>query len=169
MTARDVTERAAWLALATVPGVGEHLLSRLVGHYGGSANVLAAAASGQLARDRQVGRLRALAPEVPARIAAVTPDAAESLLERHRLWALTPLDAGYPSRLRVLDPPPAVLYGWGDPAALVTPRAVALVGTRLATPEAFRIGEWASRALDSTTTTSVPTCAPVPRTRRRRD
>jgi DNA processing protein len=49
-------------------------------------------------------------------------------------WALTPWDAGYPGALRVIDPPPPVLFGAGDPAALTAEPLLAVVGTRRPTP-----------------------------------
>ncbi len=49
-------------------------------------------------------------------------------------WLLTPLDPDYPERLHAIEEPPSVLYGLGDRAALHPTAAVAVVGTRRATP-----------------------------------
>jgi len=46
------------------------------------------------------------------------------------LWTVTPLDTGFPLRLRDIDPPPATIFGWGDLAGLSAQRTVAVVGTR---------------------------------------
>jgi DNA processing protein len=45
-------------------------------------------------------------------------------------WVLTPLEAGYPHRLHVLEEPPRVLFGLGDLAAARANRSIAVVGTR---------------------------------------
>jgi DNA processing protein len=77
-------------------------------------------------------RFRPLPAPVKAAIAAAAraPDVALDELEREEVWTLTPLDASYPARLHILDPPPPVLYGWGDARALLAEMSVAIVGTR---------------------------------------
>ena len=128
-TRTDPGERDAWLALAAVPGVGPAIFGRLVGQLGGAANVLTAARDGRL--DAKGSGLR-LGPGVIAGVAAAArdPAAVREPLDELRLWTLTPLDAGWPPRLAVLDAGPVVLYGWGDPGALDPAAAVAVVGTR---------------------------------------
>jgi DNA processing protein len=130
-------ERQAWLALASVDGIGGATLTRLVGQFAGASNVLEAAASGRLARMQAKAALRdRLAAEVVARTEAVARDPGPPLaaLERLGVWTLTPMDAGYPSRFEVLPLLPPVIYGWGDQAALEPHVAVAVVGTRRPTP-----------------------------------
>lgn len=135
MTREREQEWAAWVVLAGVDGVGDLTFARLVAQHGGAAAVLDLARRGRLPRD--------LAPEgstslrrLPARTleaisaAARNPSAAITRLVDLGVWALTPLDGEYPARLRELDPPPPVIYGWGDRALLAAERAVAVVGTR---------------------------------------
>lgn len=131
-------EREAWIALAAVDGVGEQLMSRLVGRYGGAAAVLEAARHGRLAGAvaDDDGGVRSIPRVVRGRIAemAVDPAAIARRIAGLGVWTLTPFDASYPRRFDVLDPPPPVIYGWGDPAVLDAPRSVAVVGTRRPTP-----------------------------------
>ncbi|MGZ6258123.1 MAG: DNA-processing protein DprA [Candidatus Limnocylindrales bacterium] len=121
-------ERQAWLALAAVEGIGPRTLGSLVAAGGGAANVLAHV------RRHEWGWLP---PDLPlartvranlAKAAPVAPFMRDT--EELGLWLVTPLDAAYPPRLEVLPDPPPVLFGWGDPAALLAPAAVAVVGTR---------------------------------------
>lgn len=130
-------ERAAWLALAAVPGVGPHTFARLMAACGTAAEVLAAARDGTLRR-RLAADIsgRALGSKLVAGIAAaaVDPDFVAQLVTAHDVWVLTPLDADYPSRFDVLPAPPPVIYGWGSPSSLTTARSVAIVGTRRPTP-----------------------------------
>ncbi len=133
MTEQLETERRAWLALASAPGVGEHTFQRLVEASGSAAGVLEAARDGSLRRrpptDAAGRRLRV---EVLDGIEAVAarPGSAHAVLESYGVWTITPLDPGYPARFDVLRAPPPVIYGWGDRTALDGPRAVAVVGTR---------------------------------------
>jgi DNA processing protein len=129
-------ERRAWLALTSVEGVGEETLGRLLARFGDARAVLGEAAAGGLRR-WSAGRSpdegqRALPAKVIRAIEDVARDPHPRLrrIDEMGLWAVTPLDSDYPPRLRDLDPPPSVLFGWGDVAALASERAVAVVGTR---------------------------------------
>jgi DNA processing protein len=136
-----VDERTAWIVLASVPGIGEVTFAELVGRAGGAASVLEHARGDRLDRlDRPNGqtgdggrpRGRRLDAELRHGIAAAARGP-QQLLERLAalgIWTLTPLDAGYPGRLRDLDPVPPILYGWGEASVLAAPRSVAMVGTR---------------------------------------
>ena len=136
-TTLDPEERLAWLALASVDGIGEHIFSRLVGRCGGAAAVLRAARLGELRETggavmREGSRWDALVERIEE--VARDPRAPVGRNAREGLWAVTPLDAPYPPRLHVLDPPPPVLYGRGDTGALAADASVAIVGTRRPTP-----------------------------------
>lgn len=137
MTTGFEEERRAWLALASVPGVGERSFGRLLEAFGSAAGVLGAARDGSLRRlapsDGGGRRIRAVVLHA-IEAAADDPSAAIETLEAYGVWALTPLDAAFPPRLGVLAQPPPVLYGWGAPESLTRPRAVAVVGTRRPTP-----------------------------------
>jgi len=122
-------ERAAWLALAGVDGVGPGHFSALVGQAGGAASVL------ELAGRDGLGELpagRRLPRGVRAAIASAArdPGRAQAELDRSRVWAITALDAAYPPGFGALADPPPVLYGQGDPTTLRQPRRVSVVGTR---------------------------------------
>ena len=132
-------ERRAWISLASVTGVGEEWMATLLASFGSARAALDAAADGRLARwsgERRQSGLPAFAGRVLDAIAQAARDPAERLgaIDACGLWTLTPLDGDYPPRLRDLDPPPAVIHGWGEPAALDASRMVALVGTRRPTP-----------------------------------
>jgi DNA processing protein len=111
--------------------VGDHTLDRLVAKHGTPSRVLALAARRRLPADLGPDT-RPLQPTVRAAIeeAAHDPYALLRRLSELDLWSLTPLDAGYPERFSVLDPPPPAIHGWGDPAVLRSPLSVAIVGTR---------------------------------------
>jgi DNA processing protein len=124
-------ERSAWIVLAGVDGVGEHTFGRLVARHRGAARVLELAARGRLPSD-----LGSDARPLPAAVRAAIEEAARdpaaflARLDELELWTLTPLDAGYPDRFSVLDPPPPAIHGWGDPETVRAARSAAIVGTR---------------------------------------
>lgn len=141
-------ERQAWVVLATAEGVGDRTLQRIVATHGSARRVLWLAARGRLTRglitetDARPGSL----PEATLRAierAAGEPGPRLSGLSDAGVWTMTLLDPDYPRRLLSLLAPPPVLFGQGTAAALSRPRAVAIVGTRRASP----LGRWeASRA-----------------------
>lgn len=138
-----VDEKAAWLALHSVTGVGDRTFWQLVGAYGGAAPVLEAARAGSLDRfllpretDGEGSGTRPLPRTVIRAIRTVAEQPTEPLriLTDTGVWTTTPLSPDYPGRLRELDPMPPVLYGWGDRAVVGENRCVAIVGTRRPTP-----------------------------------
>jgi DNA processing protein len=148
-----VDERSAWIALASVDGVGETIFGQLLAEFGSASSALAAANDVRI--DNWVKRRRALDARPPIngptlgalRSVAANPRAPLDDIAERGLWTLTPLDAHYPRRLRDLDPPPAVINGLGDATILDRAHAVAVVGTR--TPTA------AGRALASRVATRL--------------
>jgi len=125
----DAAERAAWITLAGVDGVGLAHFGALVGQAGGAGAVL------DLARRDALDQLpdgRRLTRGVRTAIAdaARDPERAQAELDRSGVWTITPLDGAYPPGLRDLADPPPVLYGQGDPAAIARPRRISVVGTR---------------------------------------
>jgi DNA processing protein len=134
VTADPDEERAAWLVLASVHGVGDHTFGRLLAQHGSIRRVLKLAADECLPANLEPGDVipRRMSDGLLRRIALASRGAAQILrrIDELGVWTLTSLDAAYPERLRILDPPPPVLYGWGAPGALAHPRAVAIVGTR---------------------------------------
>jgi len=133
-------ERRAWLALASIDGVGELLFSRLIAAFGTAREVIARGAQGDVGRwAREQGRLTGRLPATHRTLALLaelyaTADERLARLDDLGLWSLTPLDADYPARLRDLDPPPVAIHGWGDADLLRAERSVAVVGTRRPTP-----------------------------------
>ena len=133
-------ERVAWIALASVEGIGEEIWGRLVSVYGNAANSFAAVADGRL--DAWVAKKRRIEGRPPinsptmANLRAMADDPGRPLRDaaERGLWILTPLDADFPARLRDLDPPPAMIVGRGNAPSLSTARSAAVVGTRRPTP-----------------------------------
>jgi DNA processing protein len=127
-------ELAAWLRLALARGLRPAALRALLGAFGLPQNVLAqpfaalaAVAGGEAAR---------------AALADPGPDFA-SQLEALRVWCAAPgnalvtlADPGYPPRLLAMPDPPPLLYVKGR-LDLLHARAVAVVGSRSATPQAL--------------------------------
>lgn len=136
-----LSERDAWLVLASVPGVGDETFGRLLAIFGSAADALAAALDGRLSGASHAWRRAHGRPLVSGPVMIELRRIAgegRRRLDRARelgLWTITPLDAAYPARLRDLDPPPACLYGIGDPSSLAASRVVAVVGTRRPTPQ----------------------------------
>jgi DNA processing protein len=132
-------ERSAWIALASVEGVGEIIFGELLAEFGSASSALTAANDVRI--DHWVKRRRSLDGRPPIngptlaalRSVAANPSAPLDEMAERGLWTLTPLDADYPRRLRDLDPPPAMINGLGNPATLRLAHAVAVVGTRTPT------------------------------------
>jgi DNA processing protein len=130
-----LSEREAWLALASTPGVGPVTFERLLASFGSARQVLEAAAAwrpaeAEAALARRLGtRLR---PGLGAAIrgAAMHAERIGRRMEVLGGWTLTPLDALYPARLHEIEDPPRILYGIGDLTCLRQTRLVAVVGTR---------------------------------------
>ena len=137
----DSGDLAAWIELSLVPGLGGSRFRSLLSAFGLPAHVLGATRS-QLCR------------VVPETLAA-------SILERGRgpeiekavRWAgkpghavLTLADAAYPKQLLEIPDPPALLYVAGEARLLSSP-ALAIVGSRNATPQGLRNAHAFARAL----------------------
>jgi DNA processing protein len=152
MNREEVTERDAWLALVSVEGIGEGLLGRFIRRFGSGRETLEVAAGSDGSRALQ--RLMDAAPSylslmtaARVRAAAMDPLAITRRLDDGGGWALTPLDPGYPSRLRELDPPPVAVYGMGPLDVVTGPRSVAVVGTRHPTPSGRALAAAIARRL----------------------
>ena len=136
----ELDERSAWIALASVKGIGETTFGALMATFGRATDVLTATLDGRLeawmAERRGIDGRPPISDSSFKELAAVAGDPQAKLRVPRDLglWTTTPLDADYPVRLRDLDPPPLVIYGLGDREALDRPRAVAVVGTRRPTP-----------------------------------
>lgn len=147
-------ERDAWVALASVDGLGEVLLPRLCAAFGGAQALLARAGALDAARFAREVRAAAGLPVRSVLAQGIRDAAADPERVRRRLdalggWVLTPWDAGFPASLRRIDPQPPVLFGRGDPAALVRSPHVAVVGTRHPTPGGRLLATQVATALGS--------------------
>lgn len=121
-----------WLRLLTTDGVGTATARRLLAAFGPPGQVLAQAPAelSRVAGDAVARRLRA----PPAGWEALRAQTAAWLAQpEHHLIALG--DPAYPAALLATPDPPLLLHVAGDPAALATPRALAIVGSRHATPQ----------------------------------
>lgn len=136
-----MTEAEAWLRLGLVPGLGPVALRRLLSDLG-TPEAIAAASTASLAR--AVGEKLA---------AAIRSGPDPALLEASLRWLdapgnhlLTFADAEYPQRLLDLPDPPPLLFAKGRPA-LLERDALAIVGSRNATPQGMANAEAFARAL----------------------
>jgi DNA processing protein len=145
----DSGDLAAWIELSLVPGLGGSRFRSLLSAFGLPSQVLRATRS-QLLR---------VVPETLA----------TSILERSRgpevdkaiRWAeipghtvLTLADIAYPRQLLETPDPPALLYVAGDAKLLSFP-AVAVVGSRNATPQGLKNAQAFARALSGAGLTIV--------------
>ncbi len=147
-----LSEREAWIVLASVDGVGPVSFGALLRALGSARAVLDVGAGprgpARLAAAADGEGLR-LAPDVAAAIGRARGEG-RGLLRRLAavgVAALTAEDPGYPARLLAIELPPPVLFVAGDAAALAAPRAVAVVGTRRPTEDGRRASARISGAL----------------------
>jgi DNA processing protein len=124
--AQAMDERAWWLALHLVPGVGRITFKKLVGYFGHPRAVMQASA-GQLTRVSGVG------PKVAQ---AITGFQVSRIVERELMTAtaqgcqiIVQADEAYPALLKTIEDPPPVLYVKGDLGDPGAP-GIALVGSR---------------------------------------
>ncbi len=125
-----------WLALKTVPGVGNLLFLHLVKHFGGPEEVLGASKAELL-------KAEGVSPRVASAIASHrVPKKVEkdlALVRDNGYAIVTFADADYPTLLRHIHDPPPVLYVYGR----LRPNSlnIAIVGSRNATPYGRRVTE----------------------------
>jgi DNA processing protein len=128
----DSGDLAAWVELSLVPGLGSGRFRSLLAAFGLPANILSATRS-QLCR---------VVPEALATRILERSHGPE--IEKTMRWAdqskhavLTLADAGYPRLLLEIPDPPPLLYVAGD-ADLLSAPALAVVGSRNATPPGLK-------------------------------
>lgn len=118
-------DRAAFVALALVPGIGPTRLASLLEHCSTALGALSAPFEFLCA-------IPGISTAAATAISAVTPADGERVLEQAEgLGAQTLIqpDPTYPAMLREIPDPPPVLFLLGDPALLGRP-ATAIVGSR---------------------------------------
>lgn len=133
---------ALWVGLSLIPGLGSQTLCALLRAFGPPERICAT----------PVASLKQIVPEAMARQVAdlgPAPASATSTLE----WLtepgnalLTLADAAYPRALLEITDPPPLLYAKGNMALLAAP-AIAIVGSRNATPQGEKTAEEFAQAL----------------------
>jgi DNA processing protein len=137
VSAGGADELFAWAELADVPGIGPVRFLRLLARFRSAAGALAAGRAALLAAGLDAAacdaleRARAEAGGPGRRAGKIAAAAAACGARVVRLC-----DPGYPAALRGIHDPPPVLYVRG---ALPAGPAVAVVGTRAATPYGRRV------------------------------
>lgn len=133
----DHDERAAWLALATVPGLGPRTMAAVLGKFGTASGVLRAPLDA-------FGEVDGITRSVARAIMRASPDAGRAL-EAKAIGVgqvvLTPADPAFPTMLRSIPDPPLILYAVGD-LALTQHPAVAIVGSRDHTAYGAEVARW---------------------------
>lgn len=137
-----MNETQAWLLFHRIAGIGAKRMRALYSHFGS----LCAAWEANLLELMQVeGIGEDLALKILAGKQLLDPDNVWREITKQGCWALAYPDSTYPEFLRQLSDPPAILYGRG--ALPGDKRAVALVGTRDATPYGLGIARTMARDL----------------------
>jgi DNA processing protein len=135
-------ERAYWLALTRVVGIGPARFQRLLSHFG-SAERAWRAEGPELVRAGLDGRS---AQGLVALRRQVDPAEEEDRLRERQIAALTLEDDDYPASLRSIADPPPVLFVRGA-LSVADDWAVAIVGTRRATAYGRQAAEHLAGAL----------------------
>jgi len=137
----DSGDLAAWIELSLVPGLGSSRFRSLLSAFGLPANVIGATRA-QLSR---------VVPESLA--AAILERNRQADVEKALRWAegrgrsvLTLADSAYPRQLLEIPDPPPLIYVAGNAALLSSP-ALAVVGSRNATPQGLQNARAFARAL----------------------
>lgn len=134
-------EAALWIGLSLIDGLGPQSYRRLLSQFGSPESIFSAPRS----------ELRKVVPDPIAQDIAKGLDetavsTALAWLEKPRNHLVTLADAHYPRRLLEISDPPPLLYCKGNPELLNAP-AIAVVGSRNATPQGEKTAEAFSQAL----------------------
>ena len=126
----------AWVALSLVRSIGGRTFRALLDRFGTPEDVLAAA-------PEHLRAVRGIGPMLTGAITSIDLPRVTDDLARWQAAGITVLDwddPAYPERLRgVLDAPPTLFIKGQWP--VMTPRAVAVVGTRNASPAALQVAQ----------------------------
>ncbi len=140
----DFDEFAAWLRLLETPGVGRETARKLLAAFGSPDAVLRASSASL--RELAGGALGAALGREPETFAERLASARAWLQGGPNRRVLTLGDASYPQALMHTADPPLLLYAMGEVAALSAP-AIAIVGSRKATPQGLANARQFARAL----------------------
>lgn len=134
-------ELTAWLRLTLIPGLSGERLRRLLGAFGGPEGVVSASATA-LSRHLPAS----LVTQIKQNVASDSLDAVAAWLREPTNHVITLADPQYPQRLLQIADPPPLLYVKGKPE-LLGRSALAIVGSRNATPQGVANAEAFARAL----------------------
>lgn len=143
-----------WLALRAVRGLGDAAVCQLVRAFGSPEAVRAATRDALMSVGGVGGLLAERIQRGPDRETLQAIEHELSTLERLRLSVVTVQDAAYPARLKAIYDPPPLLYVSGT-LTEADGYAVAIVGSRRATPAGRALTEQLSRDLASAGLTIV--------------
>jgi DNA processing protein len=133
-----------WLCLKHVPGIGCLLYNRLLERFGSPQKVLAAARHDLI-------QVEGVGPRLAEAICRSRPSKAArhelALAEAKNITILTIQDKGYPRLLKEIPDPPPFVYISGNRTAADSDKAVAIVGSRMATSYGMRCARRIGRAL----------------------
>lgn len=138
-----MSEQLSYIWLTEKPGIGIRVAMRLLEVFGSPEAVYNA--------DRS--QLRSLCPLTLQQLDALCDknlDSAKLIIDecaRHNIRIITIGDSSYPNRLSTIDVPPLVLYVRGSWLDFDTIPAIAVVGTRRASPYGLEIAERIGRTL----------------------
>ena len=135
--ARDEADLLDLIRLTSVPGVGPKTSRALLTRFGSASAVLHAPE----AAVREVAGVGAgLARKIARAEVEIDAEAELALCDRHGVTPISHHSNTYPSRLKEIADPPALLYVRGS-LEPVDALAVAIVGSRKCTPYGLRIAE----------------------------
>ncbi|MEM1007776.1 MAG: DNA-processing protein DprA [Myxococcota bacterium] len=124
-------EHRARLALHLIPGLGNKLAIRLLGHFGSASAIFEASR-------KEVQEIEGVGPLLSERLAQGPPRQRfaeiEQQLARQQVWVLHYKQAPYPDALYGLSSPPLLLYGKGN-RQILKQKMLSIVGTR--SPDAY--------------------------------
>ena len=133
----DQADLIALIRLTSVPGVGPKTSRALLARFGSARAVLRAPE----AAVREVAGVGAgLARKIARAESEIDAEAELALCDRHGVTPIPQRSSLYPSRLKEIADPPALLYVRGT-LEPVDALAVAIVGSRRCTPYGLRIAE----------------------------
>jgi DNA processing protein len=135
-----------WLELREVPGLGDLGIRRLVQEFGSPEAVFQATPAELMSRGGLSRQTAEVLQGKPDRDTARRIDHELRAVERLRLTVLTCVEASYPARLLTIPDPPPLLYLSGS-LTEADRHAVAVVGSRRATPAGRAVTEQLSREL----------------------
>ena len=137
----DSGELAAWIELSLVSGLGNRNFKALLSAFGVPSNILRASRS-----DLSRVVSGSVADRITRREASAGVDLALEWASKPAHRVLTLDDPRYPKQLLEIPDPPFLLYVVGNPSLLSSP-ALAVVGSRNATPQGLNNAQSFARAL----------------------